>query len=111
MNVPIAMCKAAIVNSICKRRKSPKLLQIRYGTISAKDFLIMNKAFGVTLLVVGVVLIVYGINASNSVSSNVAQTFTGAPTNKTLLLLIGGIAAAIVGAALTFSGFGKVQKK
>jgi hypothetical protein len=70
----------------------------------------MNKAIGLALLVVGIVLIVYGINASNSVSSSVSQTFTGSPTNKTLWLLLGGIAAAIVGTALTFMGFGKSQK-
>jgi hypothetical protein len=70
----------------------------------------MNKAIGLALLVVGVALIVYGINASNSVSSNVSQTFTGTPTNKTLWLLLGGSAAAIVGAVLTFSGFGRGQK-
>jgi hypothetical protein len=70
----------------------------------------MNKAIGLALLVVGIVLIVYGINASNSVSSNVSQTLTGAPTNKTMWLLIGGIASTIVGAVLTFTGFGKAQK-
>jgi hypothetical protein len=70
----------------------------------------MNKAIGLALLVVGIVLIVYGINASNSVSSSVSQTFTGSPTNKTLWLLLGGIAAAIAGAALTFMGFGRSQK-
>ncbi len=70
----------------------------------------MNKAIGLALLVVGVALIVYGINASNSTSSDLSRTFTGTPTNKTLWLLLGGIASAIVGAALAFSGFGKGQK-
>lgn len=70
----------------------------------------MNKALGIALVVVGVVLIVYGIDASNSVSSNVARTFTGAPTNKALWLLLGGIAAAIIGALLTFMGFGRARK-
>ena len=70
----------------------------------------MNKAIGLALLVAGIVLVVYGINASNSVSSDVSRTFTGSPTNKTLWLLLGGVAAAIVGAALTFTGSGKVQK-
>jgi hypothetical protein len=70
----------------------------------------MNKALGIVLVVVGVVLIVYGIDASHSVSNNVSKTFTGAPTDKTLWLLLGGIASAIIGAALTFSGFGKAGK-
>jgi hypothetical protein len=70
----------------------------------------MNRAIGLALLAVGIALIVYGINASNSASSDVARTFTGTPTNKTMWLLISGIAAAIVGAVLTFTGNGKGQK-
>jgi hypothetical protein len=62
----------------------------------------MNKAIGLALLVVGIVLIVYGVDASNSAGSAISRTFNGAPTNKTLWLLLGGIAAAIVGAVLTF---------
>jgi len=70
----------------------------------------MNKAIGLALLAVGIVLIVYGISASDSVGSHLSQTFTGAPTNKTLWLLIGGIAAAIVGAALAFTGSRRINK-
>lgn len=61
----------------------------------------MNKAIGIALLVVGVILIAYGLNASDSVSSGVSRAFTGAPTNKTLWFLLGGAASAIVGAVLT----------
>lgn len=69
----------------------------------------MNKAVGLALLVVGVILIVYGINGSHSIGSQVSQTFTGSPTNKTLGLLIGGVVAAIVGAALTFTGSRRIH--
>lgn len=62
----------------------------------------MNKALGIALLVVGVALIAYGLNSSDSVTSGVSRAFTGAPTNKTLWLLLGGIAAAIVGAVTMF---------
>jgi len=68
----------------------------------------MNKGIGMALLVVGVVLIIYGFNASDSVSSSVSRAFTGAPTNRTLWLLLGGGAAAIVGAVMTFRPTGKV---
>ena len=70
----------------------------------------MNKVIGLVLLVVGVVLIVYGASASNSFSSNVSRTFTGTPTNKTMWLLIGGIAAAVVGLLLTFLGPRQLKK-
>jgi Protein of unknown function (DUF3185) len=62
----------------------------------------MNKAIGAALIVVGIVLAVYGINASDSASSGVSRIFTGTPTNKTLWLLLGGIGSAIVGAIMLF---------
>jgi hypothetical protein len=62
----------------------------------------MNKGIGIALLVVGAALIVYGVSASESVSSGVSRALTGAPTNKTLWLLLGGAASAIVGAVMTF---------
>jgi hypothetical protein len=68
----------------------------------------MNKGIGIALLVVGVVLIVFGLNASDSVSSNVSRAFTGAPTNKTLWLLVGGSAAAIIGGVMMFGRSKKV---
>lgn len=71
----------------------------------------MNRAIGIALLVVGVALIVYGIDASNSVSSNVSRTFTGSPTNKTMWLLLGGAASAIIGLVLTLTGLGNAPRK
>jgi uncharacterized membrane protein HdeD (DUF308 family) len=68
----------------------------------------MNKGIGIAMLVIGIALIVYGFNASDSVSSGVSRAFTGAPTNKTLWLLLGGIATAIVGAVMTFRPSGKI---
>ncbi len=68
----------------------------------------MNKGIGIALIVIGVVLVVYGINASDSAGSSISRAFTGAPTNKTLWLLLGGIASGIVGVAMTFRPSGKV---
>ena len=42
----------------------------------------MNKIISVALLVGGVVLIVIGISATNSFSSDVSWFFTGSPTVK-----------------------------
>jgi hypothetical protein len=58
----------------------------------------MNRIPAIALLIVGIVLIVYGINASNSVGSDFSRLFTGAPTDKSLWLLIGGAVAALLGA-------------
>jgi len=57
----------------------------------------MNKGISVALLVVGIVLIIWGVSASESFSSDVSRFFTGSPTNKTVWLLIGGMVTAIVG--------------
>ena len=64
----------------------------------------MNKALGIALLAVGVALIIFGINASDSVGSDFSRFFTGTPTNKSMWLLLGGIAAAIVGLVLSLRG-------
>jgi len=57
----------------------------------------MNKALSIALLIAGVVMIVFGINASDSASSHVSRFFNGAPTNQALWLLIGGVVLAVVG--------------
>lgn len=57
----------------------------------------MNKALSIGLLVIGIVLVVFGINASNSFGSGVSRFFTGSPTDKTIWLLIGGILASVIG--------------
>jgi drug/metabolite transporter (DMT)-like permease len=62
----------------------------------------MNNLIGLALLVGGIVLIVLGINATNSFSSDVSRFFTGNPTDKAVWMLIGGVVAAIVGLAWTF---------
>ncbi len=64
----------------------------------------MNKIISLALLVVGIVLIVVGINATNSFNSDVSRFFTGSPTDKAVWMLIGGILAAIVGLAGTLRG-------
>jgi hypothetical protein len=57
----------------------------------------MNKLISLALLVGGIVLIIYGAAASDSLSSSFSRFFTGNPTDKTMWLLIGGIAAAAAG--------------
>ena len=57
----------------------------------------MNKGMSVALLAVGILLIILGVSASESFNSDVSRFFTGSPTNKAVWLLIGGIAATVVG--------------
>ena len=61
----------------------------------------MNKIVSLALLIGGVVLMIFGINATNSFSSDVSRFFTGSPTDKAVWMLIGGTVAAIAGLVLT----------
>ncbi|MHC1763794.1 MAG: DUF3185 family protein [Verrucomicrobiia bacterium] len=62
----------------------------------------MNKAIGAALLAVGVILLVFGISASESFSSDVSRFFTGSPTDRAMWLFVGGAAALVVGLVLLF---------
>lgn len=54
------------------------------------------KTLGIILLVVGVVLLGWGYNVSQSVSSQFSSVFSGSPSDKALILYIaGGICAAL----------------
>ena len=57
----------------------------------------MNKVVSIALLAGGVVLMILGINATNSFGSDVSRFFTGSPTDKAIWMLIGGIVATIIG--------------
>ena len=64
----------------------------------------MNKAISLALLVAGVILIIYGIDASNSAGSSLSRMANGSPTDKTIWLLVGGSVLSIVGLAGVFRG-------
>ena len=57
----------------------------------------MNRITSLLLLVVGAVLVIYGLSALDSIGSSFSRFFTGAPTDKTMWLLIGGGACAVAG--------------
>lgn len=57
----------------------------------------MNKLISIILLILGIVLIVYGVSASNSLGSDFSRLFTGSPTDKSIWMLIGGVVAAVIG--------------
>lgn len=57
----------------------------------------MNSMISIILLIVGVVLIAFGISAMDSFSSDVSNFFTGSPTDKAVWLLVGGVVLSIAG--------------
>jgi hypothetical protein len=59
----------------------------------------LNKLVSIVLLVAGVVVLIVGINASNSFSSETSEVFTGSPTDKAMWMMIGGGVLALAGLA------------
>jgi uncharacterized membrane protein len=57
----------------------------------------MPKITSIALLIVGLILLVYGLNASNSVSSSVSQAVSGSPSNKTIWLIALGVLGIVSG--------------
>jgi Protein of unknown function (DUF3185) len=57
----------------------------------------MSKAVSLALLAGGILLIVFGVMASTSFTSDISRFFTGSPTDKAIWMLLGGVVASIVG--------------
>ena len=61
-----------------------------------------SKLLGIVLLVIGIGLLYFGYQSTQSVSGQITETLTGRFTDGTMMYLIGGGAAAAAGAFLTF---------
>jgi hypothetical protein len=59
------------------------------------------------LLVVGVGVLVFGLNASHSIADRVSNTFTGRFTEATTWYIIGGLAAGLMGLLMVAFGGGR----
>lgn len=66
-----------------------------------------QRLLGIALLVAGVLLLVFGLNATESVGESVKEGVTGRYTDKTTWFIVGGAAAAIVGGLMTLFGGGR----
>jgi uncharacterized membrane protein YidH (DUF202 family) len=65
------------------------------------------KAAALVLLAGGILLTVFGINAMNSASSDISRFFTGAPTDRAIWMVVGGIVMLVAGLAGLLSGVRK----
>ena len=55
------------------------------------------KAIAIAVLAGGIILLVFGINAYNSSSSDISRFFTGSATDKSMWMLLGGGVATLLG--------------
>jgi uncharacterized membrane protein YidH (DUF202 family) len=58
----------------------------------------MDKTISLAILAGGILLVIFGVNASNSVSSDISRIFTDAPTDKAIWMLVGGVVVTVIGA-------------
>lgn len=58
----------------------------------------MNKPLSLALLLIGIILLVMGFNASESLSSEMSEAFTGSPSDRSIWLIGLGIVGTLVGA-------------
>jgi len=88
------------------RTKKGRALQTagpaRLPTLNLKP---MSKIPSIAFLAVGILLLVYGLNASNSFSSSVSQAVSGSPSDKSIWLIVLGIVGIVSG------GFGLFFRK
>lgn len=57
-----------------------------------------NQVVGIVLLVLGVILLFFGWQASQSMADQVSETFTGQFTDSTMWYIIGGAVSLAAGA-------------
>ena len=63
-----------------------------------------KRMLGLVLLIVGIALLLFGVNASDSVTDTVKEGLTGRYTDKTMWYIVGGGALAVLGGLLTLFG-------
>jgi hypothetical protein len=63
-----------------------------------------QRILGAVLLVVGVILLIVGMNASHSVADRLSSTFTGRLTETTTWYIVGGIGTGLVGLLMVLFG-------
>jgi hypothetical protein len=68
----------------------------------------MNKAISLAVLAGGIFLLIFGINAYDSSSSDISRFFTGSATDKSIWMLVGGVAAMVLGLVGLLRGSKKV---
>jgi len=66
-----------------------------------------QRILGIVLLVVGVAVLIYGLNASHSMADRMSDTFTGRFTEGTTWYIIGGAASGLLGLLLVAFGGGR----
>ena len=57
----------------------------------------MIKAISIAVLAGGILLLIFGINAYDSSSSDISRLIAGSPTDEAIWLLVGGATVTVLG--------------
>jgi hypothetical protein len=57
----------------------------------------MTRAISIGILAGGILLLIFGITAYDSSSSDISRLITGSPTNEAIWLLVGGATVTVLG--------------
>jgi hypothetical protein len=66
--------------------------------------MVPQRITGLILLAIGIILFIFGLNATHALADSVNESFTGRYTDKTMWYIIGGLALALTGAGLASFG-------
>lgn len=64
----------------------------------------MNPFISIALIVLGVILLSYGLISADSLASRFSNFFAGHPTDRTVWLCLGGAAALLIGISSVVRG-------
>jgi hypothetical protein len=98
---------ATVLPNAARARRHPRPgppASARPVQVEVQGSIAMRNPLGIIIVIVGVVLLVLGIGASDSVSSSFSKLFTGAPSDKSIWLIITGLLAIGVGAVVSWRG-------
>ncbi|RUO34917.1 DUF3185 family protein [Aliidiomarina soli] len=65
----------------------------------------MDKFISLAILIAGLILLYFGYQESQSIASEVSETFQGQPTDNSIWFLISGAVLAIIGIGGVIRGF------
>jgi hypothetical protein len=60
----------------------------------------MRNPLSIIFFIVGIILLMLGVIASESLASSFSKLFTGEPTDRAILMIIGGVVAIVIGSVL-----------
>lgn len=65
----------------------------------------LKKIIGLAFLVVGIGLAIWAYQMSGSIGSQIKEVFSGAPTDKVMMMYIGSAVSAVIGLFLLIKNF------